>query len=343
MKSIISLMEQGLVPDSLIRMGIRRLSKLRLETHCNFKVEQQHEAIMKHISQLNSSAIAEATREANEQHYELPADFFNLALGKRRKYSACYWPSHVHTLNEAEVESLKQISSRAELKNGQSILELGCGWGSWTLWMAEHYPDSKITAVSNSSSQKKFIDGECQRLGFKNVQIITADINQFQATETFDRIVSVEMFEHVRNYKSLMNKISNWIKPGGALFVHIFVHKNVPYFFETDGDDNWMGKYFFTGGQMPSRDLLLYFQNNLNIEQHWTLNGTHYGKTSEGWLSNMDAHKEEIMKIFKTVYKDEATLWWNRWRIFFMAVAELFNYNNGEEWIVAHHLFRKTS
>jgi cyclopropane-fatty-acyl-phospholipid synthase len=333
--------EKGLVPDFLVRQGIRALSHERLKSLSTGDVEARQAQLKRHIERLAASEVAENTREANEQHYELPPEFFTLCLGARRKYSACYWPEGTGNLDEAEVASLTQVCERLRLKDGLEVLELGCGWGSLTLWMAEHYPNARITAVSNSAPQRSFILGECEKRGYRNVNVVTADINAFSPGKQFDRVVSIEMMEHVRNYASLMSRISDWMKPGAFFFSHIFVHKDLPYLFETEGDDNWMGRYFFTGGQMPSRDLLLYYQRGLEIEDHWVLNGRHYAHTSNAWLANMDAKKAQIMPILEKTYGADATRWWNRWRVFYMAVAELFDYAGGEEWIVAHHLFRK--
>ncbi len=341
MRLLIEGMEKGLVPDFLVRQGIRSLSSERLNTLRSQGVEERQAKLKRHIERLAASAVAENTREANEQHYELPPEFFTYCLGARRKYSACYWPEGVSTLDAAEVASLTQVCERLRLQDGLDVLELGCGWGSLTLWMAEHYPHARITAVSNSAPQRAFIMDQCEKRGLRNVNVVTADINAFEPGKKFDRVVSIEMLEHVRNYAPLMERIASWMKPNALFFVHIFVHKDLPYLFETEGDDNWMGRYFFTGGQMPSRDLLLYYQRGLEIEDHWVLNGRHYALTSNAWLANMDAHKAEIMPLLTKTYGDQAGRWWNRWRIFYMAVAELFDYAEGEEWIVAHHLFRK--
>jgi cyclopropane-fatty-acyl-phospholipid synthase len=341
MDGLIQAVEKGWVPDPLVRFGIRRLCRQRLAEERQSNVEAQEVALLKYVRTLRESPVAVATREANEQHYELPPEFFTLVLGPRRKYSACYWTADTHNLEAAEIASLRQVCERAQLRDGLEILELGCGWGSLTLWMAEHYPDSRITAVSNSRPQKAFIDAECARRGFRNVTVITQDINVFEPGCEYDRVVSIEMFEHVRNYDHLMMRVATWLRMDGLLFVHIFAHRELPYLFETEGADNWMGRYFFTGGQMPSKSLLLFFQGALGIEEQWVLNGSHYAKTSNAWLANMDARRAAVMDILRRTYGAEASLWWNRWRVFFMSVAELFDYEGGEEWVIAHHLFRR--
>lgn len=339
-----SLLEKDVLPDFIIRYGIRRLlaGRLKAENKGNPEAQQQH--FMKLLAELKASPIAVNTEDANAQHYEIPADFFQLVMGKHLKYSSGYWKEGVTSIDVSENDMLEITCERAELKDGQNILELGCGWGSLSLFMAAKFPNSKITSVSNSHSQKAFIDGQAQQRGIKNLTIITADMNVFQIAEKFDKVVSVEMFEHMRNYDLLMNKVANFLKPEGKLFVHIFTHKDYAYKFEVIDDSDWMSKYFFTGGIMPSDHLLLYFQNELKIQQHWRVSGTHYEKTSNAWLQNMDLHKAEIMKIMERVYgKQDALKWWSYWRIFFISCAELWGYKGGKEWMVSHYLFQKAT
>jgi cyclopropane-fatty-acyl-phospholipid synthase len=337
------LLERDLLPDFIIRRGIRRLLVERLKEEDKGNPEAQQEHFMKLVEELKKSPVAINAADANAQHYELPSDFFQLLLGKLLKYSSGYWNKGVTSIDVSEKDMLEMTCVRAELKDGQKILELGCGWGSLSLFMAEKFPNSLISSVSNSKSQKTFIDEQSNKRNIKNLTVITADMNTFQMEEKFDRVVSVEMFEHMRNYELLMSKIAGFLKPNGKLFVHIFTHKNFAYKFEVKDESDWMSKYFFTGGIMPSDYLLLYFQKELKIEKHWRVNGEHYQKTSEAWLQNLDSHKSKIMEIMNRIYGNDARKWWVYWRMFFMACAELWGYNKGNEWMVSHYLFRKDS
>jgi cyclopropane-fatty-acyl-phospholipid synthase len=295
---------------------------------------------MRFLTELKSSPIAVHTDSANRQHYEVPAEFFNLVLGKCMKYSCAHWPEDIRSLDEAEESMLDLTCRRASLADGQSILELGCGWGSLSLFMAARHPGSSVVAVSNSRSQKEFIDGQCRRRGITNLEVITADMNDFQIERRFDRVVSIEMFEHMRNYQQLLARISSWTKRNGLLFVHIFSHHHLTYPFEIRDASDWMSQHFFTGGVMPSDSLLLYFQDDFRIRDHWVLDGSHYQKTARAWLRNQDLHRSEIMELFRGVYgESEALKWWIRWRVFFMACEELWGYRRGTEWLVSHYLF----
>jgi cyclopropane-fatty-acyl-phospholipid synthase len=341
----IKAMEKGHIPDSAIRFGIRKLCKTRLEELEVSSLTQKQENASSYRQSLLDSPLAIHTKDANEQHYEVPAEFYHHVLGKNLKYSSAFYPDANTTLNEAEDAALTISCERAEIKDGMRILELGCGWGSLTLFMAARFPNSQIVAISNSASQKVHIDNEARKRGLKNVMILTRDISQLESLalefDSFDRVMSIEMFEHFKNYEILLSKISDVLSDDGKLFVHIFTHKEYSYPFEVEGEDNWMGKYFFTGGQMPSHNLLYSFQRDLYLQRSWAWDGVHYQKTSEDWLKNMDSHSTEIMEIFKKTYGNESKEWFNRWRIFFMSCAELFGYEKGQEWGVSHYLFNK--
>jgi cyclopropane-fatty-acyl-phospholipid synthase len=342
MSVLLALAESGSLPDPLVRLGIGLLIRTRLRQEHRGGIEALREHQRAFVATLRKSPIAVETAAANEQHYEIPPELFSLVLGTHRKYSCCLYPSGRETLDEAEAEMLALTCQRAQLADGMDILELGCGWGSLTLWMAERYPSARVTAVSNSQPQREFILSLCRERDLANVQVITADMNRFDTERRFDRVVSVEMFEHMRNYELLLRKIATWMRPDGRLFVHVFCHREYAYLFEAEGEDNWMGRHFFSGGIMPSDDLLLYFQDDVVLEEHWRMDGTHYQRTANHWLAKMDAGRDRILPVFERAYgAPQAARWFQRWRIFFMACAELWGFRNGQEWWVAHYLFRK--
>jgi len=340
--SVMRWTEMGLVPDAAIRAGIRRLLVKRLAEIRAGDVAASSDALNQFVKDMCNSQVAPVPELANEQHYEVPAEFFTEVLGKHHKYSACYWRDGIESLDEAEADALEISCERAGIKNGMDVLELGCGWGSLSLWMAERFPDSKITSVSNSAGQRLFIEGQAHQRKLSNLHVITCDMNDFAAPGTYDRIVSLEMFEHMRNYKELFKRVNSWLKPGGQFFMHIFCHRQCAYAFEDNGPDDWMSRHFFSGGIMPSVDLPLRFQDDLKIRRRWIWDGRHYEKTSNAWLKNMDIHKDKIMPVLERTYgNSDAPKWFMRWRMFFMACAELFAYADGQEWYVGHYLFEK--
>ncbi len=340
MSWIDALVDRGALPDPVVRLGIRRLLRRRLREIGG----EDDEATTKLLAALRTGPIAVATADANRQHYELPAEFFRLVLGRRLKYSGCYWPAGdgaVGSLDAAEEASLALTCRRAGLADGMEILELGCGWGSLTLWMAERYPSSRIVSVSNSRSQREFIEAACRERGLGNVEVVTADVNDFDPGRRFDRVVSVEMFEHMRNYRELLARIASWLAPEGRLFVHVFCHRKRPYLFENQGPSDWMTRHFFTGGLMPSADLFAAFADDLVTERRWLVDGNHYAKTARAWLANLDRNRAACREVLAGVWGEgEADRWLARWRVFFLACAELFAYRGGGEWLVSHVLLR---
>lgn len=341
-QKVLNWTEQGYVPDTIIRHGIRHLLSQRLAEINADDCEVMAGNQQNFVDAMRSAPVAVVPEKANEQHYEVPADFFATVLGPQRKYSSCYWPEGVTTLAQAETAALEQTCQRADLQDGQRVLELGCGWGSLTLWMAKNYPNSHITAVSNSGSQREYIEAQATEHGLENLRVITCDMNDFDTRHEFDRIVSLEMFEHMRNWETLYKRVSRWLTEDGKFFKHIFVHRATPYLFEDKEASDWMSRHFFSGGMMPADDLPLYFQDDLRLLQQWRWQGQHYEKTCNAWLAEMDGQEEHVRDILAATYGAADTqTWWMRWRLFFMACAELFGYNNGQEWYIGHYLFAK--
>jgi len=332
--------ESGSMPDAMLRVGIRRLLKGRLDL-----LREHPESTQEFLQRLADAPVAVDTDAANEQHYEVPTMFFLKVLGPRLKYSSCIWPEGVEDLASAENAMLDLTCKRAEIENGMDILELGCGWGSLTLWMAEQFPKSRILAVSNSATQRAHIETQAIDRGLCNVEVRTCDVNEFDPGRQVDRIVSVEMFEHMRNPGRLLDRAADWLKEDGRIFLHVFTHDGDPYLFEDGGDaKDWMSKYFFTGGMMPSPDLLAISSEKLDLEEDWVVNGNHYSRTLEAWLDKQDAAKESVMPILAKGYGEEnAKVWFQRWRMFWMACSELFKYNDGTEWPVHHYRLKKAS
>ena len=334
------LLEKNLLPDWLIRTGIRRLLRQRLREIAHPSPEIQ---VAQFAESLRAMPIAINTADSKTQHYEVPTAFYQRCLGPRLKYSSAYYERGDETLAQAEERMLALTCERARLADGLDILELGCGWGSLTLWMAEKYPRARIIGVSHSRTQREHILAEAQRRGLGNVRIITCDMNDLDLiASSFDRVVSVEMFEHMKNWPRLMGNIARWLRAEGCFFAHVFTHSRFCYHFEARDETDWMSRYFFTGGMMPAHTLFPCFQDDLQLVQDWKVNGRHYAQTAEHWLQNMDAHRAGIMPLFAQTYgREHAVKWWAYWRVFYLACAELWWFRDGEEWHVSHYLFRK--
>lgn len=341
MQFIYRLLESDMVPDAVVRLGIRKMLAQKLVEEEKLCQNSEEDKLTRFAEDLKTQPIAIATAKANQQHYEVPTEFYKLVLGANLKYSCALWTEQTKTLEQAEEAMFHLTCERAEIADsGMRILELGCGWGSLSLWMAKHYPTARIVAISNSKTQKEYIDSQILQRGLKNLEIMTCDINTFTTDEKFDRVVSIEMFEHLKNYELLFERISTWLVPTGKLFVHIFSHKKFAYHYvNVDGND-WLTEYFFTGGMMPAENLFTYFQRHLLLKKQWRLNGSHYQKTCAAWLANMDRNRSKIEPILLATYgSSKVRTWWVYWRLFFLACEELFAYKNGEEWIVSHYLF----
>jgi cyclopropane-fatty-acyl-phospholipid synthase len=329
----IDLAERAPLPDVALKFGVDAL----VENARRRLVRQPADLEAAFARDMDRHPIAEHADEANAQHYELPEAFFGLVLGPRRKYSSCLYETATTTLAQAEDAALAATCEHADLKDGQTILELGCGWGSLSLWMAQTLPNARITSVSNSNSQRAYIEGQARARGLHNLTVITADMNDFTTESRFDCVVSVEMFEHMSNWRALLERTRTWLKPDGRLFIHIFSHRASPYRFDHNDDADWIGRYFFTGGIMPSHGLITHFPDLFTLEQDWVWNGVHYERTALDWLANFDRHDAEIKAILKDVYGPAADVWRKRWRLFFLATAGLFGARGGEEWAVSHY------
>lgn len=342
MSLIQNALETGLLPDSLIRYGIRRLNRRRLVEESRGGEEAVQARLASWLERMRSGPIAVQTEAANAQHYEVPTEFYRKVLGPRLKYSCCYFEPGVASLAQAEEAMLELYVDRGRLADGQEILELGCGWGSLSLYLAERFPRCRILAVSNSRTQKAFLDSEIARRRLGNLEIQTADMNDFQTERRFDRVVSIEMFEHMRNWERLTAKVADWLRAEGKFFLHIFTHSRFAYPFEDLGSDDWMARYFFSGGMMPSDDLPLNFQRELKLVERWRVDGVHYRKTAECWLQNLDRSRLELLPLLgKTYGEKNAMKWFRYWRVFFMSCSELWGFREGREWLVSHYLFEK--
>jgi cyclopropane-fatty-acyl-phospholipid synthase len=336
--------ERSWLPDLLVRAGMRALIRQRLSDEHADDAAQQALAFDALVDELRASPIAIETQAANTQHYEVPGAFFEAHLGPRLKYSCGYYPRGGEALAQAEDAMLALYAERAQLEDGQRVLDLGCGWGSLALWIAERYPGSRVVALSNSHGQRAFIEAQAAKRGLANLLVVTGDIVEFDFAGdevAFDRILSIEMFEHMKNYGLLLAKIARWLADDGKLFVHLFAHRTLAYHFAAKDSGDWMSRYFFTGGTMPSSTLLLRFQDDLRVARQWWLDGTHYARTANQWLAALDAARVRVMPMLREVYGEAAAVWFQRWRMFYMAVAELFGYARGTEWGVAHYLFEK--
>jgi cyclopropane-fatty-acyl-phospholipid synthase len=324
------------VPDLIVRHGIDAL----VGRTSRLLSQADREATARFARDLEVLPVAAHADAANAQHYEVPAAFYELVLGPRRKYSCCYYAAPDTTLAEAEEHALALTAEHAGLADGQTILELGCGWGSLSLWMARTYPHARIVAVSNSRSQRSYIERQARERGLANLEVVTEDMNAFATKQRFDRIVSVEMFEHMANWRELLSRSRGWLAPGGRLFVHVFTHSTTPYRFNHSDKSDWIAQYFFTGGCMPSRALMRQFSDLFDVENEWFWHGTHYARTAQDWLANLDANSVAVAPILENTYGAEAPLWRRRWRFFFLATAGLFGFKDGKEWGVSHYLLR---
>lgn len=332
-ETALSFVERAPLPDRVTRAGIALLCQ-RSQRDLALR---SPDAARSFCEQMDALPIAVATREANAQHYEVPAAFFDLVLGARRKYSCCWFDSDDTSLNDAEQRALQMSAANAQIADGQRILDLGCGWGSFSLWLAEHYPNARVMSVSNSRSQRAFIEGRASELGLHNIEVVTADMNAFAPGRQFDRIVSIEMFEHMSNWRQLLGRVRSWMTPEGRCLIHVFSHHSQPYRFDTNDKADWIAQHFFTGGIMPSHGLIRSFSDLVEVEQEWRWSGVHYERTARAWLANFDSNSDAIDAIFDTVYGRDARVWKRRWRLFFLATMGLFGHAGGQEWGISHY------
>jgi len=335
----LALAERGWIPEPLLRLAIRRLLARRLHEE-RARHADRPARMAEWAAEMRRAPIALVPEKANAQHYELPPEFFRLVLGPRLKYSSAHYSDPSRTLEQAEDEMLALTALRADLVDGQEILELGCGWGSLTLWMAEHFPRSRVLAVSNSAPQREFVLTRARERGLANLEVVTCDMNRFEAGRRFDRIVSVEMFEHMRNWEALLARAAGWLRPEGRLFLHVFAHRTLAYPFEVRDASDWMSAHFFSGGMMPSADLIEHLATPFRLEERWLVPGTHYARTSEDWLANLERRRDEVLPILERAYGADAPRWYQRWRLFFLACAELFAHAGGSQWLVVHQRLR---
>ncbi len=340
MSWVIDLAERRVLPDPLVRVGMRRLLGQRLRQERRKDNRRNDPSTQAFADEMRSEPVAVATTDANKQHYELPSEFFAAVLGPYLKYSSCFWSDDARNLADAEERMLELTCKRAGVEDGMDVLDLGCGWGSFSMWVVRHYPRCRVLAVSNSRTQAEFIRARCPSEALDRLEVVTADMNDFGTDRNFDRVVSVEMFEHMRNWARLFERVAGWLRPDGAFFQHVFCHQRYAYLYSDESAGDWMARHFFTGGIMPSQDLPLRCDDHLQVVDQWRVGGLHYSLTLEAWLAEMDRNRERLLPVFAQTYGDDSERWFARWRMFFMACSELFRYCGGDEWFVAHTLMR---
>ncbi len=328
-------LERDVLPDAVLRLGSRYGTRIRERREARGGVAAQEERLRALVHRMSTGPVAEVPHKANE-HYELPAEFLGLILGPRRKYSGCLWPHGTETLAAAEEAMLTLTCERAEVRDGMRILDLGCGWGSLSLWLAEQYPHAHITGVSNSSRQRQWIEARAAARGFENLRIITADVNDFRPQTHYHRVMSIEMFEHMRNWRELLRRVASWLRPDGKAFVHVFSHRTLPHVFE----GTWAAERVFTAGLMPSHELMLRFPEHMRVADSWMVPGTHYARTLRAWLENLDAHRDDALALLRADGRSpaEARRLLGGWRLFLLSTREIWNYRAGNRWMVSQYL-----